>query len=192
MWAPLLIGSALGLQATLLFVLHHAGPSDLPALAWATPFVPLLYVCAFIGWRRGAVWLSWSHYLGLVAQLLIAWLATRTEPLAHALIEQMLLSTALSHPLYILVLSCVLPAQRPHQPDQDRLARYRDKARFLAMLSHEIRTPLQSMLGSIDLLDMRLSGPTEQRAVARLRTAADQLQAQLRDLSEYTDRKSVV
>lgn len=59
------------------------------------------------------------------------------------------------------------------------------RARFLAMLSHEIRSPLQAMLGSIDLLALKVQGAAEQRAIDRLRQAAAQLDTHLRDVTEY-------
>jgi len=63
---------------------------------------------------------------------------------------------------------------------------FKVKERCLAMLSHEIRTPLQAMLGSIDLLALKLRGAAEARALDRLRGSAIQLDAHLRDVTEFT------
>ena len=90
----------------------------------------------------------------------------------------------LTHPCYILALQYITTL-RGRLRESGREA-HADKERFLAMLSHEIRSPLQAMLGSIDLLGLKVQGAPERRAVDRLRQSAAQLDAHLRDVTEYT------
>jgi two-component system, sensor histidine kinase len=57
---------------------------------------------------------------------------------------------------------------------------------FLGMIGHELRTPLQSITAAIDVLSGReFSGPDGQ-LIQRLARAADQLDAQMKDLSDFS------
>ncbi|WP_374319297.1 sensor histidine kinase [Aquabacterium sp.] len=184
-----LLPAALFMQGALFFTLQQPSVHGLYNVAAVMQFMPLLYVGAYITLRGlAATWLCWIHYTALMIQFVWSWHLSGQLPDEQAgiqaLIQQALLTTAVSHPLYILALPYIVRLRR--SLDQARQDSYRSKARFLAMVSHEIRTPLQSMLGSIDLLAMRLAAPADQRVVARLRGAADQLQTHLRDVTEYT------
>ncbi len=156
------------------------------SLAAVSQFIPLIYISAFVALQRGASWLSWAHYLAMLVLYLVNFGGLGGR---HGLGEvntpqHIWLAVLTSNPAYILALQYISTLK-------GRLARservhHESKERFLAMLSHEIRTPLQAMLGSIDLLALKAKSPPERRAVDRLRDAAAQLDAHLRDVTEYT------
>jgi len=166
---------------------------EVGALGWlslsaVSQFSPLLYVAAFITLNRGAPLLSWLHYLGLVLLYVVVvhspWRAQEPDHVTYT----WWLPVLLSFPCYIVGLQYIsllreriLASERAHQEAKES---------FLAMLSHEIRTPLQSMLGSIDLLAIKVRSDAEHRAVARLRESAAQLDAHLRDVTEFTRLES--
>lgn len=157
------------------------GPNGLYEVAANAQFMPLLYLAAFVTMNQGAAKLSWLTY-GVTA-LSYGWLyglsgSPGGDPVMHFWF--MLLIT---HPIFILALSYVNVLH--HRLKGAEIEAHTSKERFLLMLSHEIRTPLQGMLGSIDLLDLRVQGGAERRAVDRLRQIAHQLTAHLRDLTEY-------
>jgi signal transduction histidine kinase len=145
-------------------------------------FMPMLYLGAFISMRNSAATLCWVHYTGLVTVYLLHYglhLPVAKDTVGHTWIVLLL-----THPGYILALHYIATLKgRLRQSERDAQA---SKERFLAMLSHEIRSPLQAMLGSIDLLGLKVQSPPERRAVDRLRQSAAQLDAHLRDVMEYT------
>ena len=167
---------------SLITTTEAGGPDGLYEVASNAQFMPLLYLAAFVTMTRGAARLSWLTY-GATA-LSYLWLyglegAPGGDPIGHFWF--MLLIT---HPIFILALSYVSVLHTRLKSAEVEV--HTSRERFLAMLSHEIRTPLQGMLGSIDLLDLRVHGGGERRAVDRLRQIANQLTAHLRDLTEYT------
>jgi signal transduction histidine kinase len=151
-------------------------------LASNAQFMPLLYVGAFVAMPRGAALLSWLHYAAIVALYLFLFGPTTSVP--NNMTGHLWFTLLITHPCYIIALHyiSVLKGRLRHT----ELEAHEGKARFLAMLSHEIRSPLQAMLGSIDLLAIKVHGPAEQRAVDRLRRAATQLDTHLRDVTTYT------
>ncbi|WP_294635933.1 HAMP domain-containing sensor histidine kinase [uncultured Aquabacterium sp.] len=152
-------------------------------------FMPLLYVAAFIALRRSALWVSAAMYAALLG--LYGWLyrdVVQAGGTYQQLSGHVWTVLLLVNPVCILALQYIT-ALRGRLQRAEREA-HEGKERFLAMLSHEIRSPLQSMLGSIDLLAMRLHDDAGQRAVDRLRRAATQLEAHLRDITEYTRLES--
>jgi signal transduction histidine kinase len=156
------------------------------SLAAMAQYIPLIYLSAFVALQRGAARLSWGHYLGMVGLYLVnyGWPGQRTGPDPANTAQHIWLAVLTSNPAYILALQYISTLR-------GRLARserehHDSKERFLAMLSHEIRTPLQAMLGSIDLLALKAKSSTERRAVDRLRESATQLEAHLRDVTEFT------
>jgi len=181
-------------MATALFVtgiyflgcLHFAAletnGKGLYTLASNAQFMPLLYLGAFVSMRRGAATLCWLHYLGLTALYVMH--DGLQLPVAQDTIGHTWFALLLTHPCYILALHYIATLKgRLRQSERDAQT---GKERFLAMLSHEIRSPLQAMLGSIDLLSLKVQSPPERRAVDRLRQSAAQLDTHLRDVTEYT------
>ena len=175
----------------LLVAIHLAmgGPS-LPQLYTVTSLaqlIPVFYVIAFVSWPRGGAWISGLTYAGLLAQYLFSLQA----PLpsggwsdVQLLTQKTLLASVLIHPACILALSFIVHLRGQLSTSQQEA--FKGKERFLAMHSHEIRTPLQAMLGSIDLLALKLHGNAETRALDRLRNSATQLDTHLRDVTEFT------
>lgn len=166
---------------SLITTTQAGGPDGLYEVASNAQFMPLLYLAAFVTMTRGAARLSWLTYAATALSYL--WLygvegAPGGDPIGHFWF--MLLIT---HPIFILALSYVSVLHTRLKSAEVEV--HASRERFLAMLSHEIRTPLQGMLGSIDLLDLRVQGGGERRAVDRLRQIANQLTAHLRDLTEY-------
>ncbi len=166
---------------SLISTTEAGGPDGLYEVASNAQFMPLLYLTAFVTMTRGAARLSWLTYVATALSYL--WLygadgAPGGDPIGHFWF--MLLIT---HPIFILALSYVSVLHTRLKSAEVEV--HTSRERFLAMLSHEIRTPLQGMLGSIDLLDLRVHGGGERRAVDRLRQIANQLTAHLRDLTEY-------
>lgn len=167
---------------SLISTTEAGGAGGLYEVASNAQFMPLLYLAAFVTMTRGAARLSWLTYAATAMSYL--WLygfdgAPGGDPIGHFWF--MLLIT---HPIFILALSYVSVLHTRLKSAEVEV--HTSRERFLAMLSHEIRTPLQGMLGSIDLLDLRVHGGGERRAVDRLRQIANQLTAHLRDLTEYT------
>ncbi|MCW7539897.1 ATP-binding protein [Aquabacterium sp. A7-Y] len=65
------------------------------------------------------------------------------------------------------------------------------KEAFLGMISHEIRTPLQTLLASVDLFELHAASlPELGRPLQRMRASAAQLEAQMRDLTDFARLES--
>lgn len=160
--------------------------NGLYSMASNAQFMPLFYIGVFVALRRGAATVCWLHYIGLLLTYLVlyGWPLNDNPIDRHDPNEHLWLVLLSAHPACIVALHYISAlkgriraSERAHQAAKER---------FLAMLSHEIRTPLQSMLGSVDLLALRARSPAEQRAVERVHQAAAQLDAHLRDVTEYT------
>ncbi|CAB3797356.1 Sensor histidine kinase RcsC [Paraburkholderia caffeinitolerans] len=59
------------------------------------------------------------------------------------------------------------------------------KDAFLGMISHELRTPLHAIVSSIELLGFNSHSEADSKVIQRLETAARQLEAQMKDLTDY-------
>ncbi|WP_321882351.1 ATP-binding response regulator [Paraburkholderia bannensis] len=59
------------------------------------------------------------------------------------------------------------------------------KDAFLGMISHELRTPLHAIVSSIELLGFNSHSEADRKVIHRLETAARQLEAQMKDLTDY-------
>lgn len=186
LWAALL-PTCIYLQGVLYLGSNCSSMKGLYAVSSIAQMMPVFYIANFVALRRGAALLSWLHYAGIAVQYLL--LSRVPEPAAgwseHQIVmHKTFLASLLIQPACILALSYIVHLRdRLHATQQEV---FRGKERFLAMLSHEIRTPLQAMLGTIDLLALKLKGGTETRALDRLRTSATQLETHLRDVTEFT------
>ncbi len=59
------------------------------------------------------------------------------------------------------------------------------KDAFLGMIGHELRTPLHAIVSSIELLGFTSHSEADRKVIHRLETAARQLEAQMKDLTDY-------
>lgn len=62
------------------------------------------------------------------------------------------------------------------------------KATFLATMSHELRTPLNAILGHVDLLDMEVAGPLNEKqkeSLARVRAGSHHLQEMIEGILTF-------
>jgi two-component system, sensor histidine kinase len=59
------------------------------------------------------------------------------------------------------------------------------KDAFLGMISHELRTPLHAIVSSIELLGFNSHSEADSKVIQRLEIAARQLEAQMKDLTDY-------
>jgi len=176
------VAAAVYFIGSLVSTSSRSGANGLYEVASNAQFMPMLYLAAFVTMTRGAARLSWATYGGIVVSYLSLYGAQapqEADPIAH-----FWFTLLITHPLFILALSYVSVLHS--KLSQAELEANAGRERFLAMLSHEIRTPLQGMLGSIDLLDIKVQGATERRAIGRLRQISSQLAAHLKDLTEYT------
>lgn len=167
---------------SLITTTEAGGPDSLYEVASNAQFMPLLYLAAFVTMTQGAPKLSWLTYAATALSYL--WLYGADGAPGGDHIGHFWFMLLITHPIFILALSYVSVLHTRLKSAEVEV--HTSRERFLAMLSHEIRTPLQGMLGSIDLLDLRVHGGGERRAVDRLRQIANQLTAHLRDLTEYT------
>lgn len=185
-----LLPSSAYLLGTFYMGLNAHGPAVIYSMASNSLFMPLLYMAAFVALPRGAVALSWSHYAGMLVIALWSYWQSRGLPLRpEQRVAQHLGWTALmAHSIYVIALSYI--SQLRFKLSRAERDAYLSKEQFLAMLSHEIRSPLQAMLGSIELLAIKVKGVAETRAVDRLRRYAMQLDTHLRDITEFTRLES--
>ncbi|MBC7698837.1 HAMP domain-containing sensor histidine kinase [Aquabacterium sp.] len=188
-WAlpPTLIATSVYLLVALHLAMVGQSLPKLYAATSLTQLIPVFYVIAFVSWPRGGAGISGLTYAGLLAQYLFSLHAPMPAggwSDVHQLTQKTLLASVVIHPACILALSFITHLRGQLSTSQQEA--FKGKERFLAMLSHEIRTPLQAMLGSIDLLALKLHGSTETRALDRLRNSATQLDTHLRDITEFT------
>ncbi len=64
------------------------------------------------------------------------------------------------------------------------------KNNFLAMIGHELRTPAQTIQSSIQFLDLRRADAKYREAMERLKSAARQSEALMRDLTDFARLES--
>jgi signal transduction histidine kinase len=173
-------------QGVMFVAVHYPGTASYYAAAASGAFFPLLYLVLFITLPRGAAMWGWINCAGFYLQFLLnATLLSEPFPSQDRIgAEHILMQAMMAHPVYILALSYIVKLrERLHATRQEA---FQNKENFLAMLSHEIRNLLQTMVGAIELLDLKLKEPAERRSVARLQKAATQLQTYLSDINELT------
>jgi signal transduction histidine kinase len=169
-------------QGVFYMAVHHPSAASYYSAASSGPFFPLLYLVLFIMLPTGAARLGWIHCAGFYLQFLLNtfWFS---EPLSVEG-EHLLFEVMMAHPIYIIALSYIVRLrERLHATQQEA---HQNKENFLAMMSHEIRNLLQTMVGAIDLLNLKLKEPDERRNIIRLQKSATQLQTYLKDIIEFT------
>lgn len=181
---PTLIATSIYLLVAIHLAIDGQSLPQLYAVASLAQIIPVFYVIAFVAWPRGGAWVSGLTYVGLLVQYLIGTQSSVPVTDVHLVTQKTLLAAVVIQPGCILALSFIMHLRGQLSTSQQEA--FKAKERFLAMLSHEIRTPLQAMLGSIDLLALKLNGGAETRALDRLRNSATQLDTHLRDVTEFT------
>lgn len=181
-----LIPTSIYQVGVLFWSIHYPDPASYYSAASAGPFFPLIYIVLFITLPKEATRLSWLHCSGFYLQFLLnnTVLADPSASDGRIAGEHLLQAVMFSHPVYILALQYIV--QLRERLFETQREAFENKAGFLAMLSHEIRNLLQTMVSTIDMLDLRLKEPAERKSVARLQTAAMQLQTYLSDIGELT------
>ena len=171
---------------TAYLAIHSPDPASYYSFASGGAFFAIVYVGLYIILTKGATLLSCLHCAGFFLLFLAnnSFLDTPSPSPERLGAEHLLLSIMFSHPIYILALRYIV--QLRERLFETQREAFENKAGFLAMLSHEIRNLLQTMVSTIDTLDLRLKEPSERRSVARLQTAAMQLQTYLSDVGELT------
>lgn len=171
---------------TVFIAIHSPDPTSYYSLASGGAFFAIVYVGLYIIMTKGATLLSCLHCAGFFLLFLAnnTFLDTPSPSPERLGAEHLLLSIMFSHPIYILALRYIV--QLRERLFETQREAFENKAGFLAMLSHEIRNLLQTMVSTIDLLEIRLKEPAERKAVIRLQTAATQLQTYLSDVGELT------
>ncbi|MFZ3017579.1 MAG: HAMP domain-containing sensor histidine kinase [Gallionella sp.] len=173
-------------QGVMFVAVHYPSEVSYYAAAASGAFFPLLYLVIFITFPKNAAKWSLINCAGFYIQFLVnATLLSNPSPSPERIgAEHILLQAMMAHPIYILALSYIVKLrERLHATQQEA---FHQKEDFLAMLSHEIRNLLQTMVGAIELLNLRLREPAEKRSVVRLQKAATQLQTYLSDINELT------
>jgi len=104
-----------------------------------------------------------------VALLILTWLLVSNARRVHALAEQQ--RTAL---------------EREREAAAAAANAVDAKNAFLGMIGHELRTPLQSIMAATDVLAERPFAGTDKLLVEQLARAADVLDAQMKDLTDFS------
>lgn len=73
-------------------------------------------------------------------------------------------------------------ARRALEQAQQTLA---ERNEFLGMMAHEMLTPLQTLISSVELIELSGRLPSDDQAFRRLRRSAQQLEAQMNDTVEF-------
>lgn len=119
----------------------------------------------------------------------VAWtfIAIRGDLLAHKQVFMIVVgSLVIAAPMFVQAVRGIAVnnefRQKAIRLDQIK-AQIGRRMEFLSMVSHELRSPLQSMLSSIELLEMDLGRDVHAREVERLGLSAKAMGAQLNDIA---------
>lgn len=158
--------------------------------ASAGGFFPMLYVVLFVALPRHATKLALGHCLIFYLQYLIhcTWLTSTEAPAARASAEAILIAVLLSHPLYVLSLRYIVQLNQKIQ--QTRATGLKEKADFLAMLSHELRNILQTLVCTLEVLQLKHRAEPEQTTLKNIDFAIQRLDNCLREASEISRLES--
>lgn len=182
---PLVLWTVIGsvglyFQGALFYYLCVSGAQVLFRLSVVALFMPLYYISTFLlAGRRFAGVAAWGHSLLTMIQcgLGISMVGSDNQ------VRQFLVCLLVAQPLYLMALTLLSVVR-----DQVLLAQeqdLREKAALLSMMSHEIRSPLQTMLSSIELLELQIRSHEERVPLSRIRSASARLDAYLRDVIIY-------
>lgn len=174
-------------QGVFFWSIQFPDPVSYYSAASAGSFFPMLYVVLFIALPERATRLAALHCLLFYLQFALhSWWLTETPfPEARAAAEAIFLAVMFSHPIYVVSLRYIIKLhQKIKLTHQTGL---HEKADFLAMLSHELKNMLQTLVTTVDTLQLRLRAPAEQKILERIGIATEQLQFCLRDAAEMAN-----
>lgn len=171
-------------QGVFFWSIQFPDPVSYYSTASAGGFFPMLYVVLFIALPRQAKMLSTLHCFVLYLQFAIHsfWLTNTSTPDARAAAEAIFVAVLISHPIYVISLSYITKLH--HKIRAAHAQGIRQKADFLAMLSHELKNMLQTLMSTVETLQLRLRSSSEQKILERIDLATEQLQFCLRDAAE--------
>lgn len=180
LWVAM-VSLTLFMQGNLFYVLFILPPVYSFHVAALSLFIPFIYIATYLltGFRFASA-VAWFHAGVTVAQCLVALLMHRSPSLG---VEYFLICLMVAQPLYPLALSMMTLLR--NQALFSFEAEVKRKAALLSMISHEIRSPLQTILSSIELLELHLKHERERQPLARIRASAARLDAYLRDVIIY-------
>jgi two-component system capsular synthesis sensor histidine kinase RcsC len=85
----------------------------------------------------------------------------------------------------ILLLVAVVRLRQARKALQEARASLTARNQFLGMMAHEMLTPLQTIISSVELIEIGGRLPAEDQTFRRLRRSAKQLEAQMNDTVEF-------
>lgn len=171
-------------QGVFFWAVQFPDPVSYYSAASAGSFFPMLYVVIFIALPGRATRLAVIHCLLFYLQFALHsfWLTETADPKARAAAEAILMAVLFSHPIYVISLRYIIKLHQKIQSTQQ--TGLREKADFLAMLTHELKNMLQTLVTTVDTLQLRLRAPAEQKILERIGIATEQLEFCLRDAAE--------
>jgi signal transduction histidine kinase len=183
---PLLAGLMAYVQLSLFVALFtHGELVDSHAVIRLGLAMPLLYLASF------ALLVRRAYVLPLIQGLLVSLQCGLALSLGGRLapdVMQQLLTMVLLQPLYLAMLYWINHQRRVTMAAQE--AATASKMTMLALVSHELRSPLQTIGGTVNALERRMTAlglpKVEFALVHRLRSASAQLESHLNDLMVIT------
>jgi two-component system capsular synthesis sensor histidine kinase RcsC len=85
----------------------------------------------------------------------------------------------------VLLLVAVLRLRQARQALQEARSSLTARNQFLGMMAHEMLTPLQTIISSVELIELGGRMPSDDQTFRRLRRSAQQLEAQMNDTVEF-------
>ena len=85
----------------------------------------------------------------------------------------------------VLLLAAILRLRQARLTLREGRQKLTERNEFLGMMAHEMLTPLQTIISSVELIELGGRLPTDDQIFRRLRRSAQQLEAQMNDTVEF-------